>query len=407
MPSRVVLCRRLHREDEPVVGGVADPFQGRVRLVATHQSCPPRILASRVPAAPVTILLRPETIAVACRRHAPKAGGNHLAASSRRSPSWARCAGSAWRWRHSILSPTCLALPPADLQRGALVALAFPVSACRVLPTAESMARRPSHDHDQAGGQHGADGPWGRHGRALSRAEPGGLSSARGRVPARCSTSGPGTLARLAAAGVSHRDLKRVFVSHLHSDHVLDLVTLLQASNATPGWKREDAARAHRLSRPRHFWSSQLTAAFDGTRRRASPFRVMELGEERRDLGGVTLETALTAHTETSVAFRIEADGQSVVYSGDAIECPALTDLRETPTSSSANARFLAAGGQPTTSPPMAPAVWPSRRAPDVSCSPISTRPRRKPTSSGQARAAYDGEVIVAVDGTVVALRAR
>src|SRR5713226_9361367 len=51
--------------------------------------------------------------------------------------------------------------------------------------------------------------------------------------------AGPGTLTRLAAAGASYRELEQVFVSHLHADHVLDVVTLLQASNATPGWRRE------------------------------------------------------------------------------------------------------------------------------------------------------------------------
>ncbi len=50
--------------------------------------------------------------------------------------------------------------------------------------------------------------------------------------------AGPGTLARLAAAGVSYRDLEYVLVSHLHADHTLDLVTLLQATNAIPEWTR-------------------------------------------------------------------------------------------------------------------------------------------------------------------------
>ena len=50
---------------------------------------------------------------------------------------------------------------------------------------------------------------------------------------------GPGTLSRLNAAGVSYRDLEYVFLTHLHPDHTLDLVMLLQALNWTPGFVRE------------------------------------------------------------------------------------------------------------------------------------------------------------------------
>ena len=50
--------------------------------------------------------------------------------------------------------------------------------------------------------------------------------------------AGPGTIARMAAQGVNHQDLEYVLISHLHSDHVLDLLMLLQVYNATPGWTR-------------------------------------------------------------------------------------------------------------------------------------------------------------------------
>src|SRR5512143_1075017 len=49
---------------------------------------------------------------------------------------------------------------------------------------------------------------------------------------------GPGTLARLAAAGIDYRDLDHLFLTHHHSDHTLDLVTLLQDYDSTPGWVR-------------------------------------------------------------------------------------------------------------------------------------------------------------------------
>ncbi len=85
-----------------------------------------------------------------------------------------------------------------------------------------------------------------------------------------------------------------MFISHLHSDHVLDLVTLLQASNATPGWKREDPLELYGC-RGLATLVSQVMAAFDGTTPEGFPLRIAELGEERHDLGGFTVETALTA----------------------------------------------------------------------------------------------------------------
>ena len=138
--------------------------------------------------------------------------------------------------------------------------------------------------------------------------------------------AGPGTLARLAAAGLSYKELRRVFVSHLHSDHVLDLVTLLQASNATPGWTRAEPLELLGC-RGLAALVRQVTAAFDGTAPEGFALQVTELGEERHDLGGWTLETAFTAHTPGSLAFRVEADNHAVVYSGDAIESDGLAQL--------------------------------------------------------------------------------
>jgi ribonuclease Z len=217
---------------------------------------------------------------------------------------------------------------------------------------------------------------------------------------------GPGTLARLASAGVSHRELQRVFASHLHSDHVLDLVTLLQASNATPGWKREEPLElygCHGLARLVH----QVMAAFDGTTPEGFPLRIIELGAERRDLGTFTLETALTGHTPTSLAFRIEADGQAVVYSGDAIETLALVRLARQANVFVCECSFprgwhtvdhITADGAGR----LAQAVGAGR----LVLSHLYP-PAQEANVAGQARAEYEGEVIVAIDGTVVGLGTR
>ena len=212
---------------------------------------------------------------------------------------------------------------------------------------------------------------------------------------------GPGTLARLAEVGVSYKELTRVFVSHLHSDHVLDLVTLLQASNATPGWTRERPLELIGCQGLAVF-VERITALFDGTAPEGFPIRVTELGAERRMFDGWALETALTEHTSNSIAFRIEADGKSIVYSGDAVECPALTHLardagvfvcecsfprgwktRDHVTADGAGRMACAAGAHRL----VLTHFYPPALIADV---------------GAQANEFYDGQVVVAVDGTAV-----
>lgn len=138
--------------------------------------------------------------------------------------------------------------------------------------------------------------------------------------------AGPGTLARLAAAGVSYRDLQYVFITHLHSDHTLDLVTLLQSLVATPGWKREQPLFITGCVGLDTFLQ-QLVQVYNGVAPRGYELIVSEMREERREFPAWTIETALTGHTENSIGFRIEAEGRVLVYSGDAVESDKLVEL--------------------------------------------------------------------------------
>ncbi len=138
--------------------------------------------------------------------------------------------------------------------------------------------------------------------------------------------AGPGTVARLAADGVSYRELEYVFITHLHSDHTLDLATLLQALVATPGWKREKTLH---MTGCRGFVSflNKLMQLYDGIAPRGYELLASEMVEERREYPKWSIQTALTAHTPDSIAYRIEAEGRSVVYSGDAAESGHLAEL--------------------------------------------------------------------------------
>lgn len=138
--------------------------------------------------------------------------------------------------------------------------------------------------------------------------------------------AGPGTIARLASAGVSYRDLEHVFITHLHSDHTLDLVTLLQALVATPGWEREKRLTITGCPGFTPFLE-RLMQVYDGIAPGGYGLVVGEMEQERRSFSFGTVETALTGHTDNSIAYRIEAQGKVLVYSGDAIETDNLVHL--------------------------------------------------------------------------------
>lgn len=137
---------------------------------------------------------------------------------------------------------------------------------------------------------------------------------------------GPGTVARLHAIGVSYRTLNRIVISHLHVDHILDLVTLLQAYNATPGWTRTAPLQLIGCQGLRDFVQN-LFSVFGGIAPKTYTLDIVELPPGQTEYEGFTLETALTGHTENSLAFRLSADQRVLVYSGDAVETPALAQL--------------------------------------------------------------------------------
>src|SRR5512135_299581 len=99
---------------------------------------------------------------------------------------------------------------------------------------------------------------------------------------------GPGTLARMAEAGTSYRDLEYVFLTHLHSDHTLDLVTLLQANNATPGWTRTTPLRVTGCRGTRRLYTD-LLAAYPDVSPKSYPLEVRECGSERVEGDGWTI----------------------------------------------------------------------------------------------------------------------
>lgn len=140
---------------------------------------------------------------------------------------------------------------------------------------------------------------------------------------------GSGTLQRTARVGVDPRTLAGGFYSHHHPDHCADLVPLLFAMRVGPPPRVDDYP----------IWAGEGFGAFlaglDGVygkwiRPGRGEVRLTELPLDRSarvDLGDLVVRTAPATHAAGAVHLRFEADGASVVFSGDTGPSDALAEL--------------------------------------------------------------------------------
>jgi ribonuclease Z len=166
---------------------------------------------------------------------------------------------------------------------------------------------------------------------------------------------GPGVYHRLMEAGVSVTAITDVFFSHLHYDHCLDFIRLLmthwdQGAGKIPELNIYGPAHTQRMvdlviaddgvfgpdirARTELRMSQDVYEARGGTLPRPGPAPVVhELASgERVDLGDCTVAVRSVLHAQPVLecfGLRLEADGQSVVYSGDAGPCAAMVELAE------------------------------------------------------------------------------
>ena len=175
--------------------------------------------------------------------------------------------------------------------------------------------------------------------------------------------AGPGTLQRLYAAGAPYQHLDRIFLTHFHIDHCLDLVSILFALRLPA--PREGRSRVSaRLPAPARFASQSEAAGAQAGQagipqlRRRKPlavygplglkrlytrlntafhgwltprgFRVTftELAEAAIRLPGYTVRTQRMNHYATkAVGYRLTAGGKSLAYSGDTDVCDGIVRL--------------------------------------------------------------------------------
>ena len=138
--------------------------------------------------------------------------------------------------------------------------------------------------------------------------------------------AGPGTLRQLSALGVTYRDLDRIFITHGHPDHCLDLVSILFAM------RMPQPARTKPLiiygPRGLNRLYRRLNTAFHGwIEPRTYRLMLRELGETQLRLKSYTVRTKRMHHATPALGYRLEARGNSVAYSGDTDVCEEIVEL--------------------------------------------------------------------------------
>ncbi len=151
-------------------------------------------------------------------------------------------------------------------------------------------------------------------------AQSGYLVEGPGRLLLDC---GPGVLARLRQRADAWPPADAIAVTHLHLDHIADLV----------GWQWAHLMGPGRGSRPVPLWlppgsaSSQELSSLLHRAREAFDLREYR-PREPFEAAGFRIEALQVAHYERpSFGLRVEHDGRTLAYSGDTAPVPTLAEL--------------------------------------------------------------------------------
>ena len=138
---------------------------------------------------------------------------------------------------------------------------------------------------------------------------------------------GMGTLAKLQGLGVALEDLDAVLITHLHPDHIAELVSLLFALKNPLVLRKKPLVffgcrglgrTLEKLQEVHGDWIRPATFALD----------IRELEASQVVFGDLVIGAVPVDHTDHSIGYRLQdADGKILAYSGDTDFCDGLVDL--------------------------------------------------------------------------------
>ena len=139
--------------------------------------------------------------------------------------------------------------------------------------------------------------------------------------------SGPGALRRMLEAGITYRDMDLILYTHLHPDHVADLVAILFASKYGDFPREKDLLCAGGAGFKSYF--EKLESLYGSwIEPKSYQLTIKELSIDPLLYRGIKVLSKPMAHLHGSVGYRIEfEDGKSMAISGDTDYCQNLVQL--------------------------------------------------------------------------------
>ncbi|MGB7291415.1 MAG: ribonuclease Z [Thermodesulfobacteriota bacterium] len=138
---------------------------------------------------------------------------------------------------------------------------------------------------------------------------------------------GNGATWKLGKVGINYLDIDHILITHFHPDHTSDLIPFLFATRYSYGSTRE---------KPLHLWGPPGFKGFFSALKEAysdwivpQELLVNDIEYDRIQLGDFVLRSAHTLHTENSLAYRIDSERKSLVYTGDTDYSESLVKLAE------------------------------------------------------------------------------
>ncbi len=139
--------------------------------------------------------------------------------------------------------------------------------------------------------------------------------------------SGSGTLRRMLEVGVTYRDIDLLLYTHIHPDHISDLVPILFACKYADLPREKDMLCVGGPGFKSHF--EKLNAAYGHwIAPQTYQLTVKEITQEGLVYRDLKILSKPMAHISESIGYRIEfRDGKSVAVSGDTDYCQNIVDL--------------------------------------------------------------------------------
>jgi ribonuclease BN (tRNA processing enzyme) len=138
---------------------------------------------------------------------------------------------------------------------------------------------------------------------------------------------GNGATWKLGKVGINYLDIDHILITHFHPDHTSDLIPFLFATRYPYGSTREKQL---------HLWGPPGFISFFSALKEAysdwivpQELIVNDIEKNELQLEDFVLKSAHTLHTENSLAYRIDSEGKSLVYSGDTDYSESLVKLAE------------------------------------------------------------------------------